>query len=35
MSTWLCLRWHRTTIRQRFLCPGLALLYCDRCEAIR
>ena len=27
-----CLRFHRAHVRLRFLCPGLALLRCDRCE---
>lgn len=35
MSTWFCLRMHRDSIRLRWLCPGLALLFCDRCGEIR
>jgi len=35
MPTLLCLRLHRDAIRLRFLTAGLALLFCDRCEAFR
>lgn len=30
--TTICLRWHRAALRLRFLCPGLSLLWCERCE---
>jgi len=31
----MCLRLHWHAIRLRFLCPGLALLWCPRCECFR
>jgi hypothetical protein len=33
--TWYCLHFHRDALRLRFLCPGLALLRCSKCECFR